>query len=72
MVVSLCCRQKCCRTLATIKRSWEAEPLAALASEQQLQAFQHDGFWHPMDTLRDKNHLEALWLSGEAPWKQWD
>jgi glucose-1-phosphate cytidylyltransferase len=52
--------------------SWEAEPLAALASEEQLHAFQHDGFWHPMDTLRDKNHLEALWQSGEAPWKQWD
>ena len=35
-------------------------------------AFQHDGFWQPMDTLRDKNHLKQLWQSGEAPWKQWD
>jgi glucose-1-phosphate cytidylyltransferase len=58
--------------IADDQTSWEAEPLAALADEQQLQAFQHDGFWHPMDTLRDKNHLEQLWLSGEAPWKQWD
>jgi glucose-1-phosphate cytidylyltransferase len=57
--------------IADDQTSWEAEPLAALATEQQLQAFQHDGFWHPMDTLRDKNHLEALWQSGEAPWKQW-
>jgi len=51
--------------------SWEAEPLSRLASEGQLHAFAHEGFWHPMDTLRDKNHLEQLWSSGEAPWKQW-
>ncbi|MBD8494749.1 glucose-1-phosphate cytidylyltransferase [Pseudomonas syringae] len=51
---------------------WEADPLNRLASEGQLHAFQHTGFWHPMDTLRDKNYLEQLWLSGEAPWKQWD
>ncbi|MNC65138.1 Glucose-1-phosphate cytidylyltransferase [compost metagenome] len=51
--------------------SWESEPLAKLAREEQLVAFQHDGFWHPMDTLRDKNHLEHLWQCGEAPWKQW-
>ena len=51
--------------------SWEAEPLTQLATEGQLMAFQHQGFWHPMDTLRDKNYLEQLWLSGEAPWKQW-
>jgi len=52
--------------------SWEAEPLASLAADDQLMAFQHEGFWHPMDTLRDKNILEQLWLEGEAPWKQWD
>jgi glucose-1-phosphate cytidylyltransferase len=52
--------------------TWEAEPLDQLASESQLVAFQHDGFWHPMDTLRDKNYLEQLWQSGEAPWKQWN
>lgn len=51
--------------------SWEAEPLSRLAGEGQLHAFAHEGFWHPMDTLRDKNHLEQLWSSGEAPWKQW-
>jgi glucose-1-phosphate cytidylyltransferase len=52
--------------------TWEAEPLDTLASEGQLMAFQHEGFWHPMDTLRDKNYLEQLWLSGDAPWKQWN
>ena len=51
--------------------TWEAEPLARLAAEDQLQAYEHDGFWHPMDTLRDKNYLEQLWQSGSAPWKQW-
>ncbi|QKE63048.1 glucose-1-phosphate cytidylyltransferase [Aquipseudomonas campi] len=51
--------------------TWEAEPLDRLASEGQLMAYQHEGFWHPMDTLRDKNYLEQLWQSGEAPWKQW-
>jgi glucose-1-phosphate cytidylyltransferase len=51
--------------------TWEAEPLGQLASEGQLMAFQHEGFWHPMDTLRDKNYLEHLWQNGEAPWKQW-
>lgn len=52
--------------------TWEAEPLTRLAQDEQLKAFEHEGFWHPMDTLRDKNHLEALWQNGEAPWKQWD
>ncbi len=51
--------------------TWEADPLDKLAIEGQLMAFQHEGFWHPMDTLRDKNYLEQLWQSGEAPWKQW-
>ncbi|MBU0807364.1 MAG: glucose-1-phosphate cytidylyltransferase [Gammaproteobacteria bacterium] len=51
---------------------WEGEPLTRLAKEGQLMAFEHNGFWHPMDTLRDKNYLEQLWHSGEAPWKQWD
>lgn len=50
---------------------WEREPLERLAREGQLAAFPHDGFWHPMDTLRDKNQLEALWSSGRAPWKVW-
>nr|WP_315230245.1 glucose-1-phosphate cytidylyltransferase [uncultured Albidiferax sp.] len=51
--------------------SWEQEPLAGLAAEGQLIAYEHTGFWQPMDTLREKNLLEELWLSGKAPWKTW-
>ena len=51
--------------------SWEGEPLAGLAIEGQLMAFEHNGFWQPMDTLREKNLLEELWLTGKAPWKVW-
>lgn len=50
----------------------EREPLERLAAEGQLMAFRHTGFWHPMDTLRDKQLLESLWASGEAPWMNWD
>jgi glucose-1-phosphate cytidylyltransferase len=50
---------------------WEKEPLEQLASEDQLQAWHHTGFWQPMDTLRDKQALEKLWNSGTAPWKIW-
>lgn len=50
---------------------WEKQPLEGLAKQGQLQAFFHSGFWQPMDTLRDKNHLEELWASGKAPWKFW-
>ncbi len=53
------------------KSTWEASPLETLARQGELMAFEHDGFWQPMDTLRDKNHLEELWASGKAPWKQW-
>ena len=49
----------------------EKTPLETLAKEQQLTAFKHNGFWYPMDTLRDKNHLEKLWASEKAPWKIW-
>ena len=49
----------------------ERIPLETLAKEQKLTAFKHDGFWHPMDTLRDKKHLEDLWTSEKAPWKIW-
>jgi glucose-1-phosphate cytidylyltransferase len=52
--------------------SWEGQPLEYIASIGQLEAFEHRGFWQPMDTLRDKNSLEQLWTSGEAPWKCWD
>jgi len=51
--------------------AWEREPLEAIAREGQLNAFEHGGFWQPMDTLRDKTHLEQLWDSGKAPWKNW-
>ena len=51
---------------------WEQEPLMSLAEQGQLMAFEHPGFWQPMDTLRDKHHLEDLWASGHAPWKKWD
>ena len=50
---------------------WEGEPLARLAAEGELMAFEHASFWQPMDTLRDKTHLEELWQSGQAPWKKW-
>lgn len=50
---------------------WEKEPLESLANQEQLQAFFHKGFWQPMDTLRDKNHLESLWSNGKAPWCKW-
>jgi len=50
---------------------WEREPLEHLAEEGELAAFQHHGFWQPMDTLRDKQQLEELWQSGKAPWKIW-
>jgi glucose-1-phosphate cytidylyltransferase len=50
---------------------WEREPLESLAKQSEMMAYQHHGFWQPMDTLRDKNHLEELWASGNAPWKNW-
>jgi glucose-1-phosphate cytidylyltransferase len=51
--------------------TWEREPLELLALEGNLAAYQHQGFWQPMDTLRDKNYLEELWQSNKAPWKVW-
>ncbi|HVT34889.1 MAG TPA: glucose-1-phosphate cytidylyltransferase [Nevskiaceae bacterium] len=50
---------------------WEREPMERLAHEGQLAAYRHQGFWQPMDTLRDKLQLEALWQGGKAPWKTW-
>ena len=50
---------------------WEQEPMKILASSQQLNAYKHEGFWQPMDTLRDKKILEDLWLTNNAPWKIW-
>ena len=51
---------------------WEQEPLNMLAYEGQLMAYEHHGFWHAMDTLRDKIYLDELWTSGRAPWKKWN
>jgi glucose-1-phosphate cytidylyltransferase len=51
--------------------SWEAEPLEVLARDKELAAYRHSGFWQPMDTLRDKMHLESLWQSGHPPWRVW-
>lgn len=52
--------------------SWEKKPLEVLAAENQLMAFEHSGFWQPMDTLRDKTYLEELWQADNAPWKIWE
>jgi glucose-1-phosphate cytidylyltransferase len=57
--------------VASDQTSWELEPMATLAAQDQLQAFEHAGFWQPMDTLREKTLLEELWQSGQAPWKTW-
>ena len=50
---------------------WEGKPLGSIAQSGEMMAFEHHGFWQPMDTLRDKNLLEELWVSGNAPWKVW-
>jgi glucose-1-phosphate cytidylyltransferase len=51
---------------------WEQAPLETLAAQGELVAYKHEGFWQPMDTLREKNHLESLWASQQAPWKIWE
>lgn len=51
---------------------WEQEPMRRLAAAGQMSAFVHEGFWQPMDTVRDRSHLESLWASGRAPWKAWE
>jgi len=62
---------KCIDLIDSDETSWEAQPLTKLAREGEMRAFDHHGFWQPMDTLRDKTHLEELWDSGKAPWKIW-
>lgn len=62
---------KCIDLIQGDQSSWEGEPLTRLSAEGQLMAFEHAGFWQPMDTLREKNLLEELWASGKAPWKVW-
>jgi glucose-1-phosphate cytidylyltransferase len=51
---------------------WERGPLETLAAMDQLQAYRHEGFWQPMDTVRDRSLLESMWQSGNAPWKVWE
>jgi glucose-1-phosphate cytidylyltransferase len=51
---------------------WEQEPVRALSAAGELACFRHGGFWQPMDTLRDRNELEGMWASGQAPWRLWD
>jgi glucose-1-phosphate cytidylyltransferase len=62
---------KCLELIEGDDSSWEGGPLMELANQGELMAFEHHGFWRPMDTLRDKNQLEELWISGEAPWRIW-
>lgn len=62
---------KCIEYIDDDTTSWEADPLKQLATEGELMAFEHTGFWQAMDTMRDKKNLEKLWQSGDAPWKVW-
>jgi glucose-1-phosphate cytidylyltransferase len=62
---------KCLELIEGDDSSWEDGPLAKLANLGELMAFEHRGFWRPMDTLRDKTYLEELWASGAAPWRIW-
>jgi len=62
---------RCLEFIAGDDTSWEGQPVADIAAQGQLVAFEHKGFWQPMDTLREKNLLEELWSSGRAPWKVW-
>jgi glucose-1-phosphate cytidylyltransferase len=62
---------KCLNLIKDDRTAWEAEPMISLASSGELMSFEHDGFWQPMDTLRDKTHLEELWELNNAPWKNW-
>ena len=57
--------------IADERTSFEREPIESLTTRGQVQAFFHNGFWQPMDTIRDKQRLEELWASGRAPWKTW-
>jgi glucose-1-phosphate cytidylyltransferase len=62
---------KCLNYIAGDRTAWEVEPLSGIAHDGQMMAFEHTGFWQPMDTLREKDLLEDLWQSGKAPWKAW-
>ena len=62
---------KCLLLLKDDQSIWESDPLIGLANQGELMSYEHKGFWQAMDTLRDKTHLEELWASGKAPWKNW-
>ena len=62
---------KCLEVIEGDQTSWEGAPLSKLAETNEMMAFQHQGFWQPMDTLREKTLLEELWASDKAPWKIW-
>jgi glucose-1-phosphate cytidylyltransferase len=62
---------KVCDLIEGDHTTWENEPLRKLAEMRQLMAFKHTGFWHPMDTLRDKQKLQSLWDNRAAPWRKW-
>ncbi|MDO9271430.1 MAG: glucose-1-phosphate cytidylyltransferase [Rugosibacter sp.] len=62
---------KCLDYIIGDNSSWEGAPLGEIAATGELMAFEHRGFWQPMDTLRDKNYLEERWAVGDAPWKRW-
>jgi glucose-1-phosphate cytidylyltransferase len=62
---------RCIDYIQNDQSSWEGQPLDAIAKKGELAAYEHGGFWQPMDTLREKNLLEELWASGSAPWKAW-
>ncbi len=65
------CEKSVLNEIAEDKTVWEAEPLRNLSDQGELSAWRHDGFWQPMDTLREKHMLETLWTEGNAPWKVW-
>ena len=62
---------KCLELIADDTTSWETGPIQILAAKEEIQAYIHHGFWQPIDTLREKNFLEELWQSGDAPWTKW-
>ena len=63
-----CLNKKVCDFISDSETSFESEPLTNLVKIQELTAFEHNGFWQPMDTLRDKRTLESIWDKGDAPW----
>ena len=71
MVVFFVLSPTCIDLIEGDDTTWEAEPLTQLANDGELMAFDHNGFWQPMDTLREKSLLEDLWSTGSAPWKAW-